>query len=96
MILSALSKRARFLLNRDGKDSWVSGVHLGKDLTLPEFYLSVDEKGTLTIEYNSVEAPMIHMESPNGTVIRTSRIEVLEAVLTELGRYTVLDDLSSV
>ena len=93
---ASLSARARFLLTRDGHDSYISGVHLGRELVLPELYLSLDDKGTLSIEYNSVESQTIFMESGLRTIISTSAPDVLRSVLTILGRYTVLDDLSAV
>ncbi|MGD9726306.1 MAG: hypothetical protein AB7V39_07910, partial [Nitrospiraceae bacterium] len=63
MLHAALSTRARFLLNRDGHDSWVGRVHLGKELVLPEIYLNLDDKGTLSIEYNAVGSRTIFEET---------------------------------
>ena len=91
-----LSERARFLLERDGKSSWLGGVNLGMDLVLPDYSLNVDFKGNLDIEYNAVESFTIYKEAADGTVITTSATRVLYSLYAYLGRYTVLDDLSHV
>jgi hypothetical protein len=96
LLQSSLSTRARFLLARDGKESILGGIHLGRELVLPELYLSLDDKGTLSIEYNSVESQTIFRESGSGSVIESSTVRVLHEILSLLGRYTVLDDLSAV
>ena len=96
LLHKSLSTRARFLLARDGKDSWIAGTHLGRELVLPELYLTLHARGTLSIEYNSTESQVILMESGAKDVLIASPTHVLHGVLTILGRYTVLDDLSAV
>ena len=96
LLHAALSARARFLLGRDGHTSKISGVLLGAELVLPDLYLNVDGKGILSIDYNSVEAPSVFVETGEGVVLHTSPTWVLQDILAILGRYTVLDDLSSV
>lgn len=96
LLHAALSARARFLLGRDGRDSYIGGVHLGRELILPEIYLSIDDSGTLSIDYNAIESQTIFMESGRRRVLSSSPDRVLQEILTILGRYTVLDDLSAV
>lgn len=96
MLHSALSTRARFLLARDGRDSYLGGVHLGRELVLPELYLSLDGGGNLSIDYNAVGSRTIYRESGSHKPLTSSPPRVLQETLTILGRYTVLDDLSAV
>ena len=91
-----LSHRARALLARDGRDAIVGGIHLGRDLTLLELYLVVDQQGTLTVEANALLGDVIYMENPNRTPIRTSPNDVLEEAIDVLGRHLVLEDLADV
>jgi len=89
-----LARRARTLLEHDGRDSVVSNIHLGRDLTLKELYLCVDEKGTLVIETNTLNPVTVYTESPTGVIITTSPDNVLEDTIEMLTRHMVLDDLA--
>ena len=91
-----LSRRARMLLSRDGHEANVGGVRLGRDLVLPELYLTVDEKGTLTVETNDLPTAMLYMESPNGAIISSSPNEALEWAVCYLSKHMVLEDMAEV
>lgn len=91
-----LSRRARMLLSRDGHEANVGGVRLGRDLVLPELYLTVDEKGTLTVEENNLTTAMVYMESPHRTILRTSAEATLEWAIAVLSKHMVLEDLAEV
>ena len=92
-----LSQRARHLLETRGRRgskhlNWENLVH---ELVLPELTLDASVQNTLMIE-ETVSGKMIYMESPNGTIIRTSPDEDLERAIEILRKHMVLDDLGSV
>lgn len=91
-----LARRARRLLNCPRKESSSPAPSvLLNELVLPGLILDASVQGTLMIEMEP-SGKVIYMESPNGTVIRTSPAEDLEAAIEILKRHMVLDDLADV
>lgn len=97
-ISNELSRRARYLCERDGYcHEIVNGGPAYQALVLPEIKLDVDEDNTLTIRRQNVhyssDGYYVLMEGPIGTLIETSPDDVLEWALAILRRHMVLEEL---
>lgn len=90
-----LSFRARALIKRDGHEGKLQGHSLGSDLTLSTLSLWTDENGTLCVEQRYTHK-VLYMESPNGTIMRTSPDNILERTLDELRQLMILEDMADV
>jgi hypothetical protein len=90
-----LATRARALLKRDGHSSSPYGNRLGADLSLVTLEIWSDDHGTLCVEQKYTKKTL-YMESPNGSILKTSPDNILERVIDELRQRMVLEDLSDV
>jgi len=91
-----LSRLARLLIKLKGNRPHKGfNVVLVYDLILPELTIDCSVQNTLMIE-ETVSGKLIYVESPNGTILRTSPDEELAAAIEILQKYTVLDDLASI
>ncbi len=88
-----LSTRARALLNRDGHESAIHLQPSGCDLSLPTLDLWSDDQGTLCVEQRFTKK-VIYMESPNGSILKSSPDNILERAIDELRQRMVLEDLA--